>query len=79
MSKHTLEALFFCFLVLAFGFDTTSYMVVEGVDSVVGLTLFRDGRIDLPAAVNITTISGTASGGKLKQQYNILERHDVGT
>ena len=72
LPKHTLEASIFCFLISVFGFDTTSYMVVEGADSVVGLTLFRDGSIDLPAAVNITTISGTASGGKLKLQYNTI-------
>ena len=46
------------------GFRASTYSVVEGTNSFVTLILFREGGIDLPTAVNITTIDGTASTGK---------------
>ena len=51
---------------VVFGFETTSYTVVEGTDSAVRLTLFRDGAIDIPAVVDISTVTGTATGGEMK-------------
>ena len=38
------------------------YTVIEGVDSVVTLTLFRTGNTNLTGAVNLTTIFDTANG-----------------
>ena len=45
-------------------FEETEVTVVEGTDDFVRLTLFREGNADLPLAINFTTISGTAQGGK---------------
>lgn len=46
------------------GFRASTYSVVEGTNSFVTLILFREGGTDLPTAVNITTVDGTASTGK---------------
>ena len=43
-------------------FDPTTYTVIEGVDNVVNLRLFRSGNLTTTIVVTVTTAAGTAMG-----------------